>query len=280
MSHDHHNQISGHIIATAAQRTKLKSYKNWTKENLPRDKLVISLGMMSALTCSSQRSQWGDRSGFASVVRTQDPFPQLTEQLKTDLNWGSYEKNVHCTMILLFPSAEAPLPQWPGDCLPQVSSLLHCAALGQRREKVEFFTEPAPGSAAHSPHSRFLPNFPLRDFRDNCLMRHLSSRVTCVVSLCLYDGPMGLVTCACVLSSWQSLTDSSLCQCALLAPDAPPPAAGPRQLALIRAELCITVLHLSLNRLARVRLLPVTSMPAQRNWWYMYWAGPGSAVLA
>ena len=47
---------------------------------------MISLGMMSALTCSSQRSQeWGDRSGFASVVRTQDPFPQLTEQLKTDL---------------------------------------------------------------------------------------------------------------------------------------------------------------------------------------------------
>ena len=152
-------------------------------------------------------------------------------------------------------------------------------ARGER--KWNFSLSPRPAlQLTHSPHSRFLPNFPLRDLKGSCLMRHHSSRVTCVVSLCLYDRPLGLVTCACVLSSWQSLTDSSLCQCALLAPGAPPPAAGPRQLTLIRAELCITVLHLSLNRLARVRLLPVTSMPAQRNWWYVHWAGPGSAVLA
>ena len=154
---------------------------------------------MSALTCSCLKV-WG-----VGVIRTRarDPLHQWFIQRSLSPDHVSYLL-VECwsnpidncwqlpkefeKRILLFPGAEDPLPQWPGDCLPQVSSPSHCAALGQRREKVEFFTEPAPGPAlqlTHSPHSRFLHNFPPPNLRSNCLMSHCSSLRSLLWSPCL-----------------------------------------------------------------------------------------------
>ena len=158
----------------------------------------------------------------------------------------------------------------------------HCLGRSwpEERESGIFHLSPRPALQLTQPTLAFFTTFLLEISETTVLWDTSPHRVTCVVSLCLWYPPYHHVTCACVLSWWQSLTDSSLCQCAQLTPGAPPPSTGPRQLPVIRAEPCITVLHLSLNRLARVRLLPVTSMPAQRNWWYMNWAGLGSAALA
>ena len=77
------------------------------------------------------------------------------------------------------------LSQWSGDCLPPVSSLTAPLPATDRERKWNFSLSPALGSAVHSPHSRFLHNFPLWDPCPDCLSRHLLvPQVTSLVTVC------------------------------------------------------------------------------------------------
>ena len=77
------------------------------------------------------------------------------------------------------------LSQWSGDCLPPVSSLTAPLPATDRERKWNFSLSPALGSAVHSPHSRFLHNFPLWDPCPDCLSGHLIvPQVTSLVTVC------------------------------------------------------------------------------------------------